>query len=153
MRGRDEKRALLLAAVGLLALAAVVVPAPLPAQEPDLDSAARALARAWSSGRAGAMSGALAEDGVRVALLEKDYGTVDRRNAIAALESFLEQHEVSNVHLARASEVGGSPDRGFAEIRCDAVARGTSEVLTYTLFAGFARTDDAWRVVELRVLP
>lgn len=127
--------------------------APVAAQDAAVEVAARELTEAWSHGRAAVLAERMGPSGVRVALLDRDYGALDRRNAAAALEVFLDRYRVQGATLARAAEVGGTPDRGFAEIRFDVVAKGTSEVLHFTVFAGFARIDDGWWVVELRVLP
>jgi len=139
--------------VFLAVLASSVLAAgPLAAQAGDLETAAREFAGLWAEGDAAAISAVLHHDGVLVALLGEEYGTLDRRNAEAALRDFLKHHEARSATLARASEVSGTPDRGFAEIRWEAVAPGTSELLRYTVFTGFAREGDDWRITDLRVL-
>ena len=139
--------------LALLTLGALFHAPELNAQD-ELGATARALAAAWSRSDGDAMAQLLDEDGVHLALPDKDHGTLDRRNAVAAVERFLDRYPVQRAELARASEVGeGSTGRAFAEIRWEAVAPGTSETVRYTLFAGLARTGRAWRVVELRVLP
>jgi hypothetical protein len=137
----------------LAALASsTLVAGPVAAQASDLQTAARSFAGLWAEGDASAISAVLHRDGVLVALLGVEYGTLDRRNAEAALRDFLQHHEATSATLARASEVGGTLDRGFAEIRWEAVAPGTSEPLRYTVFTGFVLDGEVWRVTDLRVL-
>ena len=122
------------------------------AQAGDLETAAVGFAELWAEGDASAIAAVLHRDGVLVALLGEEYGTLDRRNAEAALRDFLRHHEARGAALARASEVDGAVDRGFAEIRWEAVAPGTSELLRYTIFTGFERDGANWRITDLRVL-
>ncbi len=138
--------------VSAIAVLCVVGPQVTSAQE-SLESTARSMTEFWARADTDAMVRLFDDAGVHVALVDKDHGTLDRRNAAVAVERFLDQYPVRNARLARAPEVGGHPDRGFAEIRWEAVAPGTSETVRYTLFVGLAQRGTDWRVVELRVLP
>lgn len=136
----------------MIAIAWLITAVPAHAQE-DLERTAAALVEAWTGADEDALAVLLDGTGVHVALLDKDHGTLDRRNAGVALERFLQSYPARRAQLVRASEVGGSPDRAFVEIRWTAVAAGTSETVSYTLFADLAQQGQGWRVVELRVLP
>lgn len=140
----------LLAALASSALAAGPVAAQ--AGGTDLETAARRFAALWAEGDVATIAAVLHPDGVLVALLGEEYGTLDRRKAAAALHDFLAHHEARSATLTRASEVRGTPGRGFAEIRWEAVAPGTSELQRYTVFTGFVRDGEHWRVTDLRVL-
>jgi hypothetical protein len=54
--------------------------------------------------------------------------------------------------VARVEDLGGSPQKGFAELEWDVRASGSDQGLRYVVFVGFVREDDAWRIGEIRVL-
>jgi hypothetical protein len=65
----------------------------------------------------------------------------------------LGNREAASARVSRVEEVGGTPPRGFAEIRWESRIRGMTENVTRTVFVAFTFEDDDWRVTELRVLP
>jgi hypothetical protein len=135
------------------ALALFVVPLDIvAAQATDLSDAASSFAEAWAKGDAPALEDGPDSHSVVVELLGEEHGSMDPRKAASALGRFLGAHESRGASVTRVSEVGGTPARGFAEVRWEAVMPGTSELLVYTVFAGFVRQEDRWRVSEIRVL-
>jgi hypothetical protein len=48
--------------------------------------------------------------------------------------------------------LGGSPEKGFAELGWDVRASESAPGMKYTVFVGFVREDGGWRIAEIRVL-
>ncbi|NIP80732.1 MAG: hypothetical protein GWM90_16550, partial [Gemmatimonadetes bacterium] len=126
--------------------------APAAGQAEDLDDVARSFAQALATGDQSAVAGAFREDDVLLELLGQEHGALERRRAASALADFLKAHESQDMVVTRVSEVGGQPPRAFAELRWTATRPETSEVLRFTVFAGFVSEDGKWRVSEVRIL-
>ncbi len=131
---------------------AAIQPASPAALQPTLDDAVEAFARLWARSDAEGLVGELVEAEIRLHLGGEREGLLGRRQARAALRDFLSQLSTVDLEVERVSEVGGSPRRGFAELRWTAAASGSAERLRYTLFAGFVREETGWRLAEVRIL-
>lgn len=118
----------------------------------ELRDAAGRVARAWAAADAAAVEALFAPDGVRFGEGTGGRGVLDRRKAGAAIRDLLERLDGGRVVVERARVAGGTPPRGFAELRWDALPRGTSERISYTLFVGMVEASGGWRVDEIRLL-
>jgi len=121
------------------------------ARQSELDSAAVAFSRAWSAGNAEAIAGALVPEGIRLQLGGETHMGLPSRQARAALTEFLSSRATGRLDPPRVAELGGEPRRGSAEFRWQTVVRGTSEPLSHTIFVGFTRVGNGWRISEIRV--
>lgn len=139
-----------LAAMLALALAAFGVGSPAAAQQASLSSAASAVAGFWSRGNADGLAEMLSRSGVALHLFDESHPAAGVRQARAALAQLLEKR--GGARVTRVEELGGSPQRGFAEIGWDVSAPGSADGLRYVVFVGFVRADDGWRIAEIRVL-
>ena len=125
----------------------------LPVAQPSLEAAAVSVARIWEAGRPALLEELMVPTGIRFHLQEQAHASLPARKVVATLASFLNQHHGLEVAVTRVSPTGGRPPRGFAELAWQAVARGTSEPLSYTVYIGFVlRDDESWRITELRVM-
>ena len=132
-----------------LALLGVVV-GHSPARAQSLGAAATAVAGSWSRGDADAIAQLLSRDGVALHLFEESHPAAGVRQARAAISDVLERG--GSARVQRVEDLGGTPQRGFAELSWDVRASGGDAGLKYTVFVGFVREDDAWRIGEIRVL-
>jgi hypothetical protein len=137
-------------AAGLTLLYGLLTPLALGAQSglPDLTER---LARSWSADLSAwrdRMSGE-----VTVFVHGESHQGLTARQAVATLRSVQAQHRAGDVRIARVTDAGGDPRRGFAELEWETVARGTSEAARYTVFIGLTWTGGAWRIQEVRVIP
>jgi hypothetical protein len=124
-----------------------------PEQEASLQEVALAFAQAWVDGDGEALEGMMETGGIRLHLLGEEHLVIPPRQARRSLMSFLERYEGGEAEVPRASQIGGDPTRGFAEIRWGCRVSGTPEPVIFTLFVAFARTGAEWRVTEIRILP
>lgn len=139
--------------VALLLVLASVLPPPAGAAQSALDQAARDFAEAWRSHDIRAVRDALDHGGVRLRLDGSDHGWLETPQAVAAIDGLLGRLSGGRVRTHRTESLGGDPPRGYTELRWVTVARGTTQPLAYTVFVGFTRREEGWRVDEIRVLP
>lgn len=139
----------------LLVAGGVLVAGPVEAQEPEdeLRAAAERVASRWSASDVARLGDLLLPRGIGVHVPGAGREMLDPRKAIAALEELLGRLRTTGVRVARVHRTAGGGDRGSAELRWEAVAPGTSEILRHTVFVGFTLDDDRWRIYEIRVLP
>jgi len=146
-------------ALGAFLVAIFAVAGPAAAQDglpslddPELTRVALELAGMWGAGDVEGMAALLDPTGVRLQVPGGGRGTLEPRKARLVLRQFLERYGEGQLRLARATASDGTQARGFAELSWSVVRRGTSEVTQYTLFLGFHRNAEGWRVYEIRVL-
>ena len=121
-----------------------------PARAQSLGAAASAVAGSWSRGDADGIAQLLSRGGVALHLLEEVHPAAGVRQARAAISELLERG--GGARVQRVEDLGGTPQRGFAELSWDVRASGGDPGLKYTVFVGFVREDEAWKIGEIRVL-
>ncbi len=137
----------------LLPLLGVAGPRPALAQHPPaLAGAAERFVRMWEEGDVEGLGSLLRPEGIRLHLDGEAHPDLTRRQAVAALRHFLGEYVSVELRTGRVVEVGGTPPEGFAEIRWRAVPAGTTDLRETTIYVGFVLMDEAWRVMEIRVL-
>jgi hypothetical protein len=144
-RRRGWSVALALALMGVL-----VGHSPLRAQQSGLGAVANAVAGSWSRGDAGRIADVLSDDGVALHLFEESHPAAGVRQARAALSELLEKGGTARV--TRVEELGGTPQRGFAELSWEVRGPGSDPGLKHMVFVGFVREGGGWRIGEIRVL-
>ncbi len=137
--------------LGLLCVPLPEATATLPLQ-PSLEGAAANLARMWARGSTDLLSEVLVASGIRLRVGGEDHLFLSRRQAVAVLRDYLGTHRTESMRLEQATEVGGSPLRGFAELHWVVVHEGASQAFEHNIYIGFVREDEVWRVFEVRVL-
>lgn len=139
---------LLVAVVG----ASTPGPSPTPASQASLEGAATNLARMWERGSIDVFVQVLVATGIRLRVGGEDHVSLSRRQAVAVLRDYLAGHRTESTRLERVAEVGGSPLQGYAALRWTVVHPGASQLVEHSIYVGFVREDEAWRVFEVRVL-
>ena len=134
----------------VVALMLAGAPGSLLGQSPE--QVASRFASAWQGERPRAIEGLLAPDGARLNLESDGYGGVAPRRILAALESYWEDWASSSVEVARVSQMDEEPNRAYGELVWQGSSEVTGESFEATIFLGLVRTDDGWRVDELRTM-
>lgn len=151
----NPKRAGTMGVVGLLVAvlgASTPGPARTLASQASLEGAAANLARMWERGSTDVFVQVLVAGGIRLRVGGDDHVSLSRRQAVAVLRDYLGGHRTEATRLERVAEVGGSPLQGYAELRWTVVHEGASQMVEHSIYVGFVREDEAWRVFEVRVL-
>lgn len=144
---------------GVFALLVVVLggstpgPSPTPAYQASLEGAATNLARMWERGSIDVFVQVLVASGIRLRVGGEDHVSLSRRQAVAVLRDYWAGHRTESTRLERVAEVGGSPLQGYAALRWTVVHEGASQLVEHSIYVGFVREDEVWRVFEVRVLP
>ncbi|MSR35271.1 MAG: hypothetical protein EXR95_01330 [Gemmatimonadetes bacterium] len=120
------------------------------AQQSSLAGVATAVAGSWSRGDADRLGDLLSKGGVALHLFDESHPAAGVRQARAALAELLEKGGTALV--ARVEDLGGAPQRGFAELAWDVRGSGADQGLKYVVLVGFVREDEGWRIGEIRVL-
>ena len=143
---------------GVLALLFAVLGAsspalsPAPSSQASLEGAATNLARMWERGSIDVFVQVLVASGIRLRVGGEDHVSLSRRQAVAVLRDYLAGHRTESTRLERVAEVGGSPLQGYAALRWTVVHEGASQLVEHSIYVGFVREDEVWRVFEVRVL-
>lgn len=118
-----------------------------------LEEVAGAFAWAWSEAHLDRIRDHLAPSPqrIRIQLGPSQHTGLTRRQAAAALGSVLETRRAGHSELEQVTVAGGNPERGFAEVVWSSVPTGTRQRVTYTVYVGFLRVEEEWRVTEVRV--
>lgn len=132
----------------LAALSGLVNPA---AGQGGLSGAVQGFTSAWSQANVEALSLTFAPR-LRLHLPERQFNVLSRKQAVAAIESFLNGRVTSQAQVLRQSDTGEDPQSGFAEIRWSSSADGTANETTYIIFVAIVEADGAWQIEEIRVL-
>lgn len=117
-----------------------------------LEEVAGAFARAWARGEIDRVTAHLAPDRIQLQFGASRHSGLTRRQASATVRDLLRNQEGGSFRILRLSEVGGTPNRGFAEVKWGSVPRGTTQRVTHTVYVGFLQADGRWWVSEIRVL-
>lgn len=133
--------------------ASIPGPSPTPASQASLEGAATNLARMWERGSIDVLVQVLVASGIRLRVGGEDHVSLSRRQAVAVLRDYLAGHRTESTRLERVAEVGGSPLQGYAALRWTVVHEGASQLVEHSIYVGFVREDEVWRVFEVRVLP
>ena len=90
--------------------------------------------------------GVLSPGGVALHLLDESRPAAGVRQARAALSDLLGRG--GRAQVTRAEQLGGAPQRGFAELGWEVTAPGSPAALRYVIFLGFVLEDG--RLEDLR---
>ncbi len=133
----------------MLALVCAVGPAPLTGQD-ELDAAVEYARAAWLEHDAQAL--VRTSDTVRLQLPGVAQAhAVKPEQAARLLEQYLRMSQERTFELVEVRRL--APDHAYAQVARCYVVRGTTEERYETVFLGFRRVDDAWRLREVRVTP
>lgn len=144
-------------AVLALGLAAALGPgtlaAPASAQQPDdLDRLLNEFTALWYMGDAAGLVELAAERGVEIELRGYAIGPLAGRRAAAALRHLFGAQKTVDVRAEAASRVAGADDRAFVEMIWEVRPGGARVSEATTVFVGFVREGDRWKVSQIRIL-
>jgi hypothetical protein len=114
------------------------------AQQPSLRDVTSTVASCWTGRDANGIAELLSRAGVALHLFDESHPAAGVRQARAALSELFERG--GSARITRVEELGGSPQRGYAELTWEAQSQ------RYVVFVGFVREGDGWRIAEIRVL-
>lgn len=140
---------LVAAALGLALLAS-----PVTAQQPDeLDRLMDTLTILWQRGDAAGLVELGAGAGLDLDVEGHPMGPLTGRRAAAALRHVFAAQQTVGVRSARPSRVAGTDDRAFVELVWEVRPVGAPMRERSTVFIGFVREGDRWRISQIRILP
>lgn len=136
----------------LLAACLLALPAPPPVQVLDLGATAAGVAVMWAQVDVGGITELSASAGIRLQILDQRYLPMTARRVAAALRELFSARRVGTARVIRATEVGGEPRQGFAELEWTRAAAGGQSPERFIVFVGFTLEEVGWRISEIRVL-
>lgn len=142
------RRALALSTLLLLGAAS-----PALSQERELSVALERLATSWARGDAVAVASFAAKAGVSFERERAGSGPLAQRQVVALLRRLFEERETLQVRLGMVHVVSETPPHAFGELSWVHRARGTTMPESATVFLGWVREGDAWRLNQIRLLP
>jgi hypothetical protein len=116
----------------------------------SLEGVAASAVRYWSQRDADGLARVLSPGGGGLHLLDERHPAEEVRQARAALSDLLDRG--GRAQVTRAEQLGGAPQRGFAELGWEVTVPGALTVLRYVTFRSFVLEDEALRISEIRVL-
>lgn len=134
-----------------LAIAVLALSTPLQAQ--DLDAAMRSFANAWRRNDSKAISALIAREGASIETDAGRFGPLGARQAAAILRTLFGDRETTDVRTRQSQGVGGTPEKGFAELIWMSRAPETTEKLRVVVFVEFVQESDReWRITRIRLI-
>jgi hypothetical protein len=136
----------------LLALAMAITATAAQAQ--DLDGALSRFASAWRRNDYKAIASLIAREGASIETDAGRLGPLGSRQAAAVLRALFSERNTTQVRTRQLQDVGGDPQKGYAELVWTTKAPATTETLRVIVFVEFVQESDrAWRVSRIRLLP
>ena len=136
---------------GLAAFALLAFHPPAVWGQDAVAEVAPQLADIWASGQLRGLEEFFPDGGIHLSLQGVDHSGVNRRQARAALERFVEGFETRSMSARRAEARGGTPERGLVELIWTVRAAGTPEERSFVIFFSLERSSDDWCIREIRV--
>lgn len=134
-----------------IALAILATSAPASAQ--DMDVAMYRFASAWRRNDTKAISALIAREGASIETDAGRFGPLPARQAAAILRTLFGERETTDVRTRQFQSVGGTPQKGYAELIWTSVAPETTEALRLVVFVEFVQESDReWRITRIRLL-
>jgi predicted sugar kinase len=118
----------------------------------DLEPTLERVAAAWHRADASGISGLVSKAGVSLDVDGGSVGPLAPRQAAAVLRRVFEDRESVSARVSMFRELANDRDRAFGEITWSLRARGTTQPQRATIFVGFVREGNAWKVNEIRLL-
>lgn len=120
----------------------------------DLDGAMSRFASAWRRNDYKAIAALIARDGASIETDAGRLGPLGPRQAAAVLRGLFSERNTTQVRTRQIQDVGGNPQKGYAELVWMTMAPATTEPLRVVVFVEFVQESDReWRVARIRLLP
>jgi hypothetical protein len=135
----------------LLALAMTTTAARAEAQQ--LDAVMSRFVGAWRHNDEKAIASMIAREGASIETEAGRLGPLGARQAAAVLRTIFEGNATRGVRTRQVHDVGGSPQKGYAEVIWTALAPETTEALHIIIFVELLlEPDRQWRVTRIRLM-
>lgn len=141
-------------AIRLLMLMALAISATaVRADAQQLESAMSRFSGAWRQGDDKAIASLIARDGATIETGDGRMGPLGARQVAAVLRELFEGRDTHGVRTRQMQDVGGSPQRAYAEVIWTAVAPETTQPMRVVLFVEWVLDQDkTWRITRIRML-
>ncbi len=134
-----------------LALAMAATAPPAHAQQ--LDAVMSRFAGAWRQGDEKAIASLIAREGASIESDAGRLGPLGARQAAAVLRALFDESATRSVRTRQVQDVGGSPQKAFAELIWMTVASETTEPMRIAVFVEFVLEQDKyWRITRIRLI-
>ncbi len=134
-----------------LAIATLATSAPAAAQE--MDVAMYRFANAWRRNDYKAVSALIAREGVSIETEAGRFGPLGARQASAILRALFGDRSTTDVRTRQFQTLGGTPQKGYAELIWTTMAPATTEALRVVVFVEFVRENEReWRITRIRLM-
>jgi hypothetical protein len=108
---------------------------------------------AWRHSDDKAVASLIARDGATIETSSGRLGPLGPRQAAAVLRALFEGRETRNVRTRQMQDVGGSPQRAYAEVIWTALAPETTQPMRVVVFVEWVVDEDkTWRITRIRLL-
>jgi hypothetical protein len=135
----------------LVAIATVASAASAPAQQ--LESAMSRFSGAWRQSDDKGVASMIARDGATIETSDGRLGPLGPRQAAAVLRSLFEGRDTRGVRTRQMQDVGGSPQKAYAEIIWTTLAPETTQPMRVVVFVEWVlEQDKTWRITRIRLL-
>lgn len=119
----------------------------------QLESAMSRFSGAWRQSDDKAVASLIARDGATIETSEGRMGPLGPRQAAAVLRALFEGRDTHGLRTRQMQDVGGSPQRAYAEVIWTAVATETTQPMRVVLFVEWVLDQDkTWRITRIRML-
>ena len=135
----------------LIAVAVTTTAARAHAQQ--LESAMSRFSGAWRQGDDKAVASQIAREGVTIETSDGRLGPLGARQTAAVLRTLFEGRDTRNLRTRQMQDVGGSPQRAYAEVIWTTLAPETTQPIRVVVFVEWVlEQDKTWRITRIRLL-
>ena len=139
-------RLMMLVTVAMLATAA-------RAHAQQLESAMSRFSGAWRQGDDKAVANMISREGATIETSDGRLGPLGSRQAAAVLRTLFDGRDTRNLRTRQMQDVGGSPQRAYAEVIWTTLAPETTQPMRVVVFVEWVLDQDkTWRITRIRLL-
>jgi hypothetical protein len=119
----------------------------------QLDAAMSRFSGAWRQNDDKGIASLIARDGATIETSEGRLGPLGARQAAAVLRSLFEGRDTRSVRTRQMQNVGGTPQKAFAEVIWTTLAPETTQPVPVIVFVEWVREHDRqWRITRIRLI-
>jgi predicted flavoprotein YhiN len=135
----------------LVALATAANAAQVYAQH--LDAAMSRFSAAWRQSDDKAIASLIAREGATIETTDGRLGPLGPRQAAAVLRILFEGRDTRGVRTRQMQDVGGTPQKAYAEVIWTTLAPETTQAMRVVVFVEWVlEHDKQWRITRIRLL-
>ena len=143
------KKAIRLLVLMMLATAATAT----HAHAQQLEAVMSRFSGAWRQNDDKRIAALIARDGATIETNDGRLGPLGARQAAAVLRSLFEGRDTREVRTRQMQDVGGTPQKAYAEIIWTSIAPETTQPLRVVVFVEWVlEKDQVWRITRIRLI-